>query len=614
MQYLKLENITKSYGEKVLFENINLTINKGDKIALLAKNGSGKTTLMKVLAGEESGEGEQARTAFTKGISVSFLAQEPLLDNEKNILEEIFTSDFPAIKAIRSYEEALLGNDDSKIQESIASIEALGAWDIEAKIKEILSKLKITKLDQKIGVLSGGEKKRVALTKLLIEEPDFIIMDEPTNHLDIEMIEWLEEYFKNPNRTLFVVTHDRYFIEAVCKEILELDQGMMQAYRGGYSDYLIKKEERLQNAEVAHQKLSQRFKKELEWVRRQPKARGTKSKARKDNFKEIKKTVHSYKTDETLSIDIKESRLGSKIIEAINVHKAFDTKTLVKGFEYKFKKGDRIGIVGPNGIGKSTFLQLITKQLEPDIGKVIHGETLKIGYYKQTGLTLKKEKKVIDVIRDIADYIPLEKGRKLMAEQLLENFLFSRAQQQQLTSTLSGGERKRLYLLSILMENPNFLILDEPTNDLDIVTLNILEEYLFQFKGCVIIVSHDRYFMDRLVEHLFVFKGAGEIKDFNGNYTDYSNVLKEEKKPSTPKKTAASVEKSANKLSHEQRKELRNLEKSIKKLEEKKVLLEERFLDSSLSAEKLHMNSVMLEELKEKIEEKEMAWLELSEG
>ncbi len=613
MQYLKLENITKTYGDKILFDGIDLTINKGDKTALLAKNGAGKTTLLKVISGLESPEGEQAKTEFAKNLQVGFLPQEPVLDDQKSILEELFSSEYKSIKAIKTYNQALKENNQALIEQSMAQIDELGAWSIEAQIKEILSKLNIEDLNQKIGVLSGGERKRVALTKILIENPDFLIFDEPTNHLDVEMIEWLEHYFKSPNKTLFVVTHDRYFINAVCNQIIELENGALQKYSGNYADYLEKKQAAKLNQAAAHQKLKGLYKKELEWVRRQPKARGTKSKDRVDRFASTKKALHSYTQEKKLNIDLKSSRLGAKIIEVINLNKAFDEKAIVSGFEYKFQKGDRIGIVGPNGAGKSTFLKLITKQLEPDKGKVILGETLNIGHYKQEGLTFKVDKRVIEFIRDIAEYIPLEKGKKLMAEQLLETFLFSRAQQQQYISTLSGGERKRLYLLSLLIQNPNFLILDEPTNDLDIATLNVLEDYLLSFKGCVMIVSHDRYFMDKLVDHLFVFKGAGEIKDFIGNYTDYSNQAKQEAQNTKIEKPQSITAPSKAKISHQQRKELRSIEKKLEKLEGQKTELETALLAPNQSLEEIQEKADLVEKLKAEISNLEDQWLSLSE-
>jgi len=616
MQYLQLEHINKSYGDKVLFEDLSLMVSKGDKLALLAKNGSGKTTLLKVIAGEEKGEGELAKSILTKSVSVSFLQQEPVLSDSNTVLEEVLDSNSPALNAIKAYELAQINKDEEGIQAAISKIEDNKAWNIDAKVKEILSKLKMTNLEQRVSKLSGGERKRVALTKLLIQEPDFVIMDEPTNHLDVEMIEWLEQYFKSPNFTLLVVTHDRYFIEAVCNKILELDNGKLQSYTGGYSDYLEKKQLLLANKEIVHGKMKQLYKKELDWVRRQPKARGTKSKARVDSFGEIETTVKSHQQAEDLKIETKGTRLGAKIVELLTISKSFGDTKIVDRFLYKFNRNDRIGIVGPNGAGKTTFIKLLLKEMEPDAGKVTHGDTVLFGHYSQQGLVLKKDKRVIDVVRDIADYIPLEKGRKLTAEKMLENFLFDHSKQQVYASQLSGGERKRLYLLTVLMKNPNFLILDEPTNDLDIVTLNILEEYLFQFKGCVLVVSHDRYFMDRLVDNMFVFEGKGEIRLFNGNYTDYRASLDKDKnaeKRTGSVEQTASKEKSSNKNDYEKRKEIKNLEKSIEKHEDQKRVLEEKFADSDLNQEQIQALSTELTKIKTALSEKEMRWLELSE-
>ena len=488
--------------------------------------------------------------------------------------------------------------------------------NIEAKVKEILSKLKMTNLEQKVSNLSGGERKRVALTKLLIQEPDFVIMDEPTNHLDVEMIEWLEQHFKSPSFTLLIVTHDRYFIEAVCNKILELDNGILQAYTGGYSDYLAKKQVLQENNEIVHGKMKQLYKKEMDWVRRQPKARGAKSKSRVDSFDSIEQEVKLYKTADDLVIETKGTRLGAKILEAINISKSFDDLNIVNHFLYKFNKGDRIGIVGPNGAGKTTFIKLLLKEIEPDSGKVTHGDTVLFGHYSQKGLELKKDKRVIDVVRDIADYIPLEKGRKLTAEKMLENFLFDRPKQQVYASQLSGGEKKRLYLLTVLMKNPNFLVLDEPTNDLDIITLNILEEYLFQFKGCIVIISHDRYFMDRLTDSLFILEGKGEIRYFNGNYTDYRLELDEKKKEQQKDKKTIDIKPSSssnNKNDYKKGKEIKSLEKSIAKFEAQKSDLEIKFADLSISPEQILEFTKELDIIKTKLEEKETRWMELSE-
>jgi len=615
MQYLLLDNVSKSYGEKVLFKGLNLSISKGDKIALVAKNGSGKTTLLRVIAGEEAPEGETAKIHFAKGLKTAYLRQEPVLNPNATALEAVLDSDNPAIRAIQAYEMALMENNEVKLQEQITIIEDLKAWDIEVRIKEVLSKLKLDKMDQTVSSMSGGQKKRVALAKILIDEPDFLILDEPTNHLDLEMIEWLEIYLQNSNLTLFMVTHDRYFLERVCNEIVELDRGNLFVYRGNYSAFLEKKAARMQNDAANLDKTKKLYSKELQWIRRQPKARGTKAKSRVDAFDEIKEKAHTNLDEDELKIHIKAARMGSKIVEAHAIQKSFGDTKIVNSFSYKFKKGERVGIVGPNGAGKTTFLKLLTKDIRPDGGKVVIGDTIVFGYYTQSGMNLTEDKRVIDVIRDIAEFIPLEKGLKLTAESLLERFMFPRPQQQVYVSQLSGGEKRRLYLLTVLMENPNFLILDEPTNDLDIVTLNVLESYLVDFPGCLIIVSHDRYFMDKLVDHLFILEGNGEIKDFNGNYTEFRNKKKIElrNQPSEPVDEQKAEKKEKQKASFEQRKAYNRVLKEIEKLEAKKAKITESFNNPDLTPEQITDLSKELAETKTKIEEKEELWMELAE-
>jgi len=622
MNFLSLENITKSYGEKILFEGLDLQINQSEKVALVAKNGSGKTTLLRVIAGEEAPEGETASVHVHKDIRIGYLKQDPEFDESNTVMEAVFNSDNPLINAVRAYEEAmLLPEQAERMQQALAQMDDLKAWDFEARIKEVLFKLNITDLNQVISTLSGGQKKRLALAKLIIDEPEFLILDEPTNHLDLDMIEWLEDYLQQPAITLFMVTHDRYFLERVCNQIVELDRGQIYKYSGNYSDFLEKREHRLENEAVTLERTKKLFKRELEWVRRMPKARGTKAKARVDNFQEIKQKANKRLDQQDVQIDIKGERLGSKILEAHNLGKSFDNKVIVKNFDYKFKKNERVGIVGPNGAGKTTFLKLLTKEIRPDSGKVVVGGTVKFGYYTQDGIQLKNDKRVIDVITDIAEYIPLEKGQKLTAPVLLERFLFSRKQQQVYVSQLSGGERRRLHLLAVLMENPNFLILDEPTNDLDIITLNVLEDFLLEFPGCVIIVSHDRYFMDKLVDHLFVFEGDGYIRDFNGDYTRYREIKKaeeeeqrrldrEKESDKTPKYKPQREKPS---LTYEQRKELKRLEKDIDKLEKRKLEISEQFNDSSLSGEEIEQLSIEIGEINNQLEEKELRWMELAE-
>jgi ABC transport system ATP-binding/permease protein len=616
MNYLTLDNVSKSYGPKILFKDISLLINKGERIALVAKNGTGKTSLLRVLAGTEGVEGETAKILFAKGISVGYLEQDPILNETLTAIEAVFDSDNRNIQAIKNYEKALLENDPLSIQKSLEVLEELQAWDFEAKIKEILSKLKIDSfLNQSVKTLSGGQKKRLALAKLLIDAPDFIVLDEPTNHLDLDMIEWLEVYFTQSSMTLFIVTHDRYFLDSVCNTIIELEGGKFYRYKGNYGYYLEQKALR-QEVDAANMSKTQKlFLRELDWMRRQPKARTTKAQSRIDVFHEIKEKVSGKRENEDIQMDIKATWMGSKILELHNVALSFDSKKIVGDFSYKFKKGERIGIVGSNGTGKTTFLKLITGALMPDGGKVVIGETINFGYYNQDGMAFKDGKRVIDIITDIAEYIPLEKGLKLTASGLLERFLFARDQQQVIASQLSGGEKRRLYLLTILMKNPNFLILDEPTNDLDILTLNVLEDFLQnQFTGCLVVVTHDRYFMDKLVEHLFIFEGDGQIRDYNGNYTEYRELKKNENREQNNKGTTPSVSNTSATLSEAERKEFKRLEKEIEKLETRKGDIENKFNDAAnLKPEDIAKLSKELQDIQEQLEFKEMRWLELSE-
>lgn len=623
MQYLLLENINKSFGEKVLFDDINLSITKGDKIALIAKNGSGKTTLLKVIAGTEGIEGENAKIQTAKGIEIAYLEQEPYFHSDASVLDAVLESDHPSIQAIRVYEEALQTGDNAALEEAIVKIEDLKAWDVEHRMREILSKLNITDLKQKVGQLSGGQKKRIALAKIILRNPDFLILDEPTNHLDIDMIEWLENYLESSQLTIFMVTHDRYFLERVCNTIIELDRGNVYPYKGNYSNYLEKKDARMANESVVLDKTQKLFKKELQWIRRQPKARSTKAKSRVDDFQDIKQRAHQKLDDDEMTIHIKSARMGSKILEAHGLSKSFGDKHIIKSFNYKFKKGERVGIVGPNGAGKSTVLKLLTGELKPDGGKVVVGDTIVFGYYTQSGMNLKDDKRVIEVVRDIAEYIPLEKGQKLTAESLLEKFLFPRAQQRVYVSQLSGGERRRLYLLTILMSNPNFLILDEPTNDLDVLTLNVLENFLMDFPGCLIIVSHDRYFTDKLVQHLFILDGEGGVKDYNGNYSKYRAdrliEIREQQRVDREKRKVEEVkvnqvEQAAKQLSHEERKAIKRLEKVIEKLEERKKTITLKFTDAEITPDQIAEMSKEIAEVKSQIVEKEEEWFMLSEG
>lgn len=623
MNYLTLENINKSYGEKVLFSNLNLTIAKGQKIALIAKNGTGKTTLLRVIGKEESPEGEHAKILVNKDIRTGYLKQDPYFDPEYSVLEAALDSDNKKIRAIKDLEVATLLGNAEKIQAAIEVADDLKAWDIEARIKEILGKLKIHDLSQKIKTLSGGQKKRVSLAKILIEEPDFLILDEPTNHLDIDMIEWLETFLSGQNITLFMVTHDRYFLERVCNEIVELERGELHVYRGNYSDYLEKKSLKVQNDKVNLEKHKKLYKKELGWIRRQPKARGTKAKSRVDKFDDIKEKAHRNLDDDDLTMEIDMARLGGKILELHALKKSYGDTKIVDSFSYKFKKGERVGLAGSNGTGKTTFIKLLTKEIEPDGGKVIIGDTVVFGHYTQDNKGLNESHRVIDAIREIADYIPLAKGRKMTAETLLETFLFPRPQQQVYVSQLSGGEKRRLHLLRILIKNPNFLILDEPTNDLDIITLNVLEDFLSNYKGCLLVTSHDRYFMDKLVDHLFVLEGNGQVKDFNGTYSEYKLAKRETKyaataeaAKSTPKSSSPvqeTQESEKRKLSYNEKKELETIEKDIEKMEKRKKEIEALFMDSSMSGDQISELSKEMGEIEKSIEEKENRWLELSE-
>ncbi|WP_248723512.1 ABC-F family ATP-binding cassette domain-containing protein [Seonamhaeicola sp. ML3] len=616
MNYLTVENLSKSYGEVVLFENLSFSVHKDQKIAFVAKNGTGKTSILKILSGED--EADSGNVIYRKDIKVAFLSQDPKFDNNLTIEETIFASDNPILKIIHNYERSLLNPDDTEAyQKAFDDMEHHNAWDFETQYKQILFKLKLENINQKVGLLSGGQKKRLSLANVLINKPDLLILDEPTNHLDLEMIEWLEAFFAKENITLFMVTHDRYFLERVCNEIIELDKGLLYGYKGNYLYYLEKRDARKEREAVEAGKTKQLFKKELEWMRRQPKARTTKSKSRIDDFFEIKHKAHQRRKEYQVQLEINMERLGSKIIEFHNVSKSYQDKVILKGFDYTFKKGERVGIIGKNGTGKTTFLNILTQTDQPDAGKVVKGETVKFGYYTQNGITIKPEQKVIDVIREFGDYIPLKKGRQISAQQLLERFLFSRKKQYDFVEKLSGGERKRLYLCTVLIQNPNFLILDEPTNDLDIVTLNVLESFLLDFPGCIIVVSHDRYFMDKVVDHLFVFKGEGVIEDFPGNYTDYR--VYEDSQPVISKSTEEKKDKDswkqneASKLSFNEEKELRNIESKLKSLAYDKKQLEDKFLNPDLRQEEINKLSEELQEIIETIETKEERWFELSE-
>ncbi|MEL6811805.1 MAG: ABC-F family ATP-binding cassette domain-containing protein [Bacteroidota bacterium] len=617
MNYLSVEQISKSYGERVLFRDISFGINEGQKIGFVAKNGTGKTSLLNILSGDDTPD--EGRVVFRKNLSVAFLAQEPNLNPDLTVEQTIFSSEKPILKIISTYEKALLNPDDPEAyQKAFDAMDAHQAWDFETVYKQILFKLKLDDLSQKVSNLSGGQKKRLALANALLAQPDLLVMDEPTNHLDLEMIEWLEAFFAKESITLFMVTHDRYFLERVCNEIVELDEGNFYSYKGNYSYYLEKREARIENFETETAKAKQLYKKELDWMRRQPKARTTKSKSRIDDFQDIKSRAHQRRQDHEVQLELNMERLGTKIVELHNISKAFGDKELFQKFDYNFLRGERVGIIGKNGTGKSTFLNILTGSMMPDSGKVVIGDTVKFGYYTQKGIHVKEGQKVIDVVREFGDYIPLKKGRQISAQQLLERFLFDRKKQYDFVEKLSGGERKRLYLCTVLIKNPNFLILDEPTNDLDIVTLNVLENFLLDFPGCLIVVSHDRYFMDKIVDHLFVFRGNGVIDDFPGNYSDfrtYEDSTPREKtlEASSPKaKNEWKKNSNKTKLSYNEQKEHQRLEKEIAKLEKERETLQNKFATENWDGDEINKQSVKLQEIIDSIESKEERWFELS--
>ncbi|PJR04807.1 ABC-F family ATP-binding cassette domain-containing protein [Avrilella dinanensis] len=615
MNYLSVENISKSYGERTLFENLSFGINKDQKIAFIAKNGSGKTTILNIIAGKDTPDTGQV--VMRKDIKIEFLSQEPELQSDLTIEENIFASDNDILKVIENYEKALENPDDIEIyQKAFEAMDRHQAWDFETQYKQILSKLKLDNLKQTVNNLSGGQKKRLALAIVLLNKPDLLILDEPTNHLDLEMIEWLEDYFAKENITLFMVTHDRYFLERVCNEIIELDHEKIYGYKGNYSYYLQKKEERLLAEQASVEKAKNLYVKELDWMRRQPKARTTKSKSRIDDFYVIKEKAHARRKEHQVELEINMERLGNKVIELHNVSKSFNDKVILDKYSYNFLPGERIGVIGKNGTGKTTFLNILTQKIQPDNGKVITGETIKTGYYTQAGINVKPEQKVIDVIREFGDYIPLAKGRMLSAAQLLERFLFDRKKQYDYVEKLSGGELKRLYLCTVLIQNPNFLILDEPTNDLDIVTLNVLESFLLDYPGCLIVVSHDRYFMDKIVDHLFVFRGNGVVEDFPGNYSDFRTYEDsiEPEKDDTPKEKSNWKEKQVqNGLTYQEQKELQKIERELKDLELSKKKIEQEFVENLVQPEDIEKKSNELQHIIQKMESKEERWFELLE-
>ncbi|MBL7730804.1 MAG: ABC-F family ATP-binding cassette domain-containing protein [Chitinophagaceae bacterium] len=630
MHYVSVENLAKSYGIKPLFSGISFHIEEGDKIALVAKNGSGKSTLLKILAGRETPD--EGKAWINKDVDVVLFEQEPVFAEDKSILDNIFFHDHPVISAIKEYEALSETGDIERINAAIIKMDDLGAWDFDNKVKQVLGKLNIHHLAQTVNTLSGGQRKRVALAKTLIDvgfehKHVLLVMDEPTNHLDVEMVEWLEHYLDKENVTLLLVTHDRYFLDNVCEEIWEIAEGpggelnQLFIYKGDYQNYLEKKAARMESEAASIEKARNTYRKELDWMRKQPRARTTKSKSRQDNFYVVEKKAKQQLVDEQLQLDMKMSRLGGKVAELKKVYKSYGDKGLLKGFDYTFKKGERIGVVGKNGAGKSTFLNILQGIEQPDSGKVNIGDTVVFGYYSQQGLTWKEDMRVIEYVKNIAENFPLASGGSLSAAQFLQLFLFDPDKQHTMLSNLSGGEKRRLHLLSILFRNPNFLVLDEPTNDLDLPTLSVLENFLSEFPGCILIVSHDRYFMDRLVDHLFVFEGNGVVRDFPGNYSQYRDTLLSEKQaeqtaplsapPTSEIPAAAKSQK--RQLSFKEKREFELLEKEIETLAAEKESITQKLNDGTTPFAELQQLSVRIGEVTNELDEKEMRWLELSE-
>ncbi len=620
ISYLQIENLTKSFGAKVLFENISFGVAENQRIAIVAKNGTGKTTLLNIIAGEE--DYDSGRITFRNDLRVGYLSQTPSFPSELTVLDACMRSDNEIAQTVAQYERAMLNPDTENLEEILVKMDMLKAWDYESRVKQILGKLKIHDFNQKIGELSGGQLKRVALANVLIGEPDLLILDEPTNHLDLEMVEWLEEFLRRISGALLMVTHDRYFLDRVCTDIIEIDALGLYHYEGNYQYYLTKREERLAvfNAETA--RMNNLYRTELDWMRRQPQARATKAKSRIDRFYEIEQRAKMRREERNVKLAVKATYLGSKIFEAKYISKSYGDLKILDQFYYNFARYEKMGIVGKNGTGKSTFLKMLLGMVKPDRGSFDIGETVSFGYYSQDGLQFDEQKKVIDVVRDIAEEIDLGGGKKMSASQFLQHFLFTPETQYNYVYKLSGGEKRRLYLCTVLMQNPNFLVLDEPTNDLDIATMNVLEDYLCTFKGCVIVVSHDRYFMDKVVDHLLVFNGDAKIKDFPGNYTDYREwqeleeeeqreQAKQQEKKTAPKPVEAKER--PRKITYKEKKELEALDIEIPQLEEEKVDVETQLSSGTLSAEEITSLSKRYEELTLLIDEKTMRWLELSE-
>ena len=616
---LSVENVTHHWGDIRLFNNLSFGLDEGDKAALIARNGTGKTTLLNILAGVlPSDEGQ---VTIRKNITLGYLEQTPRFTPELTVLETLFTSNNETARIVKLYEKAVAENDHESLQELLPKMEQLNAWSYEERAKQILSQLNINRFDQPMEQLSGGQVKRVALAAVLITDPDFLILDEPTNHLDLDMIEWLEDYLKRSRMTLLMVTHDRYFLDRVCNEIFELQDETLFQYRGNYAYYLEKRQERIHQKNQEVERARNLLRKEQEWMNRQPQARGTKAKYRIDAFHDLKKTASQNTQEQSMEINIGSARLGRKVLNLYHVSKSFDNLNLIKDFSYKFVRGEKAGIIGKNGTGKSTFLNILTEELQPDSGYVEPGETLVTGYYRQEGMLPDENKRVLEVITDIADQVKLGKNHSMSASQFLRYFMFPNEMHNVRVQKLSGGEKKRLYLMTILMKTPNFLILDEPTNDLDILTLNVLEDYLQQFDGCVLVVSHDRYFLDKVTDHLFIFERNGTIKDFPGNYTDYREQMAkelQEKRAATsagqqPKKQKPARLPNKNKLTFKEKKEMESLEQQIEKLEDQKKELEDQLNSGSLSGDELLKTSSTLGNLMKELDKCEMRWLKLSE-
>ncbi|MCF8294533.1 MAG: ABC-F family ATP-binding cassette domain-containing protein [Bacteroidales bacterium] len=616
ISFLQAESITKTYGDLILFENINISIDKDQKIALIAKNGAGKTSMLNILAGLDLPD--SGLISKRNNLQIGYLQQDPDFDPESTILEQVLSSDSEFSTAVRNYEIALVNENKSALEKALQRMEDLQAWDFEAKIKQILSKLGFNQFQQKIKQLSGGQKKRLALAILLIDQPELLILDEPTNHLDLEMIEWLESYLKDSNSTLFMVTHDRYFLDRVCNEIIELDGRELFTYRGNYSYFLEKRELRIENFNASVDRAKNTYRKELDWMRRMPQARTTKSKSRIESFYQLKEEASRRMHDKQINLNIKIERLGKKILELHYLSKSFEQQLLFKDFNYKFVRGEKIGIVGKNGCGKSTFLNIITGDLRADSGTIDLGETVKFGYYRQDGIQFNENTRVIDVVKEKAEIVTLGDGRKLSVSQFLSYFLFPNEMHNQPVTKLSGGEKRRLYLLTILMQNPNFLILDEPTNDLDIMTLSVLEDYLQHYSGCVLIVSHDRYFLDKVIDHVFAFEGDGIIKDYPGDYSLYreykaSRMAGEIKtaRDEAPEKKKYNT--STKKFSFKDKHEYEQLIIELETLAAQKANLEEALNSGKLPVQELIQKTEELGKLLTLLDEKEIRWLELDE-